>query len=144
MKFPNLPQSFHQKFSSFDKHSPQILGCSKFLRLFKDQNPKTVVVFPYVVANIRHLFTKYLIWLFVVPNSPIGRHARQLVTNVCRAMSKQSPYCRLVIADFANYSPIPSIFCFANCSETVWWANDACGDYFVNIQRTFREKVSKC
>ena len=44
-----------------------------------------------------------------------------------------------------GWGVLPSIdgyfqFCFANCLETAWWANGACGDYYVNIQQTFSEK----
>ena len=94
--------------------------------------------------HIRHLFTKQFLrniqfvdWL---PRSPISREM----------FADPSQSSHLIVARWSLNSPI--IRRFLPCLDIVWWANGACGDYNMNIQRTFSEShqmyspqiVAKC
>ena len=128
----HVRRSFSSDFGNVQK-SATIWGLDIFT-----QNPKTFCCFPQIFSklwsglpNVRQLIA---IWSPTVP-----KFARHLVA---KCSFNHLKTITLMIAEFANYS---FHFLFRKLFRNwVWWANGACGDYYVNIQRTFSEKITKC
>ena len=107
----HVRRSFSSDFGNVQK-SATIWGLDIFT-----QNPKTVCCFPQIFSklwsgspNVRQLLA---IWSPTVPK--LARHlVAKCLSNHLKTITLSSP----MIAEFANYSPILSIFWFANCLET--------------------------